>query len=97
MRRDLGGFYGPAWKVRINPYLGAGDSFFPVSPEPPGVKQAPKHPRVENGNMGTVRVCLFAESRLSVETGEGDVRGGVPVVVWGRESRPRRRRGTGDR
>ena len=28
-------------------------------------------------------------TRLSVETGEGHVRGGVPVVVGGRESRPR--------
>jgi hypothetical protein len=71
MRRDSGGFYCPAWKVRINPYLGAGYSFLPVSPEPPGVKQAPNHPRVESGNMGTVRVCLFAEGRLSVETGKG--------------------------
>ena len=81
MRRDSGGFFGPAWKVRISPYLRAGNSFFPVSPEPPGVKQAPRHPRVEDGNMGTVRACLFAESRLSVETGEGYVRGGVLVVV----------------
>ena len=81
MRRDLGGFYGLAWKVRLNPYLGAGDSFLPVSPGPPGVKQTPKHPGVESGNMGTVRVCQFAESRLSVETGEGHVRGGVLVVV----------------
>ena len=39
--------------------------------------------------MGTVRVCLFEESRLSVETGEGCVRDGVLVVVWGRESRSR--------
>ena len=75
------GFYCPAWEVRISPYLGAGYSFSPVSPEPPGVKQAPKHPRVEDGNMGTVRVCLLVESRLSVETGEGHVRGGVLVVV----------------
>ena len=81
MRCDSGGFLRPTWKVRISPYLGAGDSFFPVSPEPSGVKQAPKHPGVENGNMGTVRVCLFVESRLSVETGEGYVRGGVLVVV----------------
>ena len=71
MRRDSGGFLRPAWEVRISPYLGAGYSFCPVSPEPPGVKQAPKHPRVENGNMGTVRVCLFAESKLSVEAGAG--------------------------
>jgi len=42
-------------------------------------------------------LCLFAENRLSVENGEGHVRGGVLVVVWGRESRPGRRRGTGDR
>ena len=39
--------------------------------------------------MGTGRVCLFAESRLSVATGEGHVRGGVLVVVGGRESRSR--------
>ena len=38
--------------------------------------------------MGTGRVCLFAESRLSVETGEGHAGDGVPVVVRGRESRP---------
>jgi len=31
--------------------------------------------------MGTVRVCLISEVRLAVETGEGHVRDGVPVVV----------------
>ena len=36
--------------------------------------------------MGTVRVCLFAESRLSVETGEGRVRGGVLIVCAGQRT-----------
>ena len=71
MRGDPGGFYGPVWKVRLNPYLGAGDSFFSVSPEPPGVKQAPKHPRVEDGNMGTVRVCLLRRAGYPWRPGKG--------------------------
>jgi len=53
MRRDPGGFYRLIWKVRLNPYLGAGHSFLSCSPGPPGVKQAPNHPGVEDGNMGT--------------------------------------------
>ena len=71
MRRDRGGFYCPARKVRINPYLGVGYSFLPVSPEPPGVKQASKHPRVEDGNMGTVRVCLFGRAGYPWRPGKG--------------------------
>jgi hypothetical protein len=43
----------------------------------------------EEGNRAFLPVT---ESKLSVETGEGHVRGAVLVAVWGRESRPRRQR-----
>jgi len=74
MRRDPGGFYCPAWKVRINPYLGAGYSFLPVSPDPPGVKQAPNHPRVENGRSLESRV---RNERRMLGSGRGYGRPGV--------------------
>ncbi len=71
MRWDPGGFYCPAGKVRISPYLGAGYSFLPVFPEPSGVKQAPKHPRAESGNMGTGRVFLFWRAGYPWRLGKG--------------------------
>jgi hypothetical protein len=69
MRRDPGGFYRPSWKARTNPYLRAGYSFLSCSPVPPGVKQAPNHPRVESGNMGTVRICLLRKQAIRGDLG----------------------------
>ena len=79
-RRDPGGLYRLIWKVRINPYLGEAYSSSSLSRAARGKADSLTIQWVEDGNMGTVRVRLNG-TRLAVETGEGHVRGGVPVVV----------------
>jgi len=58
-----------------------------LSPGPPGVKQAPNHPRVENGNMGTAS-CPPVDTGYPWRPAKGMMRDGALVLVRGRESRP---------
>jgi hypothetical protein len=72
----------------IKPVSGGRLFLLSFSPGPPGVKQKPNHPGVEDGNMGTAfRLPVFVQA-ICGDQGRTDAGRSPRRVVCGRESRP---------
>jgi hypothetical protein len=76
--------------------LGSRRLLLSCSPEPPGVKQAPNHPRVENGNMETA--CHPPVTMQAIRGDRGRTEAGRSPHSSLRTGKPSTwRRGVGDR